>query len=76
MTNKEIVLRVLEGSKGIPLSQEYIGFRTFVPAPSIRRTVQELLKAGKVVIADRRGYRQGPRFLLVPPAVDATVVSA
>ena len=66
MTNKEIVLSILKRSPGVPLSQEYIGFRTFVLAPSVRRTVQELLKAGKVVIADRRGYRQGPRFLLAP----------
>ncbi len=76
MTHKEIVLKVLERASGVPLTQEYIQQGTWthtlnninIPAPSVRRIVQGLRKAGKVVIADRRGYRQAPRFLLAPDA--------
>jgi hypothetical protein len=76
MTHKAIVLKVLERAPGIPLTQEYIQQGTWVhtlnnisiPAPSVRRIVQELFKAGKIVVADRRGYRQAPRFLLAPVA--------
>ncbi len=84
MTHKAIVLKVLERAPGVPLTQEYIQQGTWVhtlnnlniPAPSVRRIVQELHKAGKVVIADRRGYRQAPRFLLTPAAPVATAAQS
>ncbi len=73
MTQKQRVLAAI--GPVVPQSQEYIHFSTwdrqamnYVPAASVRRIVQELHKAGKIVIADRRGYRQAPRFLLAPVA--------
>jgi len=58
------VLNLLGAPLQTPLTQSDIAYRTYNNAPSVRRTVQELTRAGKIHVVDYAGYAQTPLFAI------------
>lgn len=75
MTIAEQVLFILGAPFQQPLTQVDIAYRIGQNPPSVRRTCQQLQKAGKIHVADFRGLTSTPRLALGPMPILSTAPS-
>lgn len=66
MTIAQQILGVLGAVGARPLQQIDIASRIGANQATVRRTVQELTRAGKIHVADYFGHPFAPRFAIVP----------